>query len=159
MASHTYISAITSNSIAVSGPPTTLKALFDSGTFDIKPTPIPVHGPYHAAHLHSWFNAEKILRLKDAQVQRVLGNLTPRFPVMSCTTGAWYTEQTSLSLIQAVLRDILTEPLQFHKVVQGCVLAAQNYRGPRCLVIAFGKISKTYREQTSDRIRPFPSCE
>ena len=78
---------------------------------------------------------------------------------MSCTTGAWYTEQTSLSLIQAVLRDILTEPLQFHKVVQGCVLAAQNYRGPRCLVIAFGKISKTYREQTSDSIRPFPSCE
>jgi hypothetical protein len=61
---------------------------------------------------------------------------------MSCTTGTWYSEQTSLALIQAVLRDILTEPLQFHKVVQGCVLAAQNYRGPRCLVIAFGKIFK-----------------
>jgi hypothetical protein len=119
-----------------------LKSLFNSGAFDSNPTPIPVHGPYHAAHLHSRFRAEKILQLRDPQVQRVLGHLTPRFPVMSCTTGTWYSEQTSLALIQAVLRDILTEPLQFHKVVQGCVLAAQNYRGPRCLVIAFGKIFK-----------------
>jgi hypothetical protein len=119
-----------------------LKSLFNSGAFDSNPTSIPVHGPYHAAHLHSRFRAEKILQLRDPQVQRVLGHLTPRFPVMSSTTGTWYSEQTSLALIQAVLRDILTEPLQFHKVVQGCVLAAQNYRGPRCLVIAFGEIFK-----------------
>ncbi|KAH6713487.1 BcPKS12, polyketide synthase [Leptodontidium sp. MPI-SDFR-AT-0119] len=137
-ANHVYISAITSSSIAISGPPASLNSLFGFHNFDAKPIPIPVHGPYHAAHLHSTVDADKILRLGDAQIQRVLGQAKPRNPVMSCRTGDWYSEETSISLIQAVLRDILTEPLQFHKVVHGCVMKAQNYRGPKCLVIPFG---------------------
>lgn len=101
--------------------------------------PVPVHGPYHAAHLYSSLNTERILRLKDSQVQKVLGGSKPRFPVMSCATGTWYSEQDSFSLFQAVVRDILTKPFQFHKVLHGCVLKAQNYRGNKCLVIPFGQ--------------------
>jgi len=102
---------------------------------------VPVHGPYHAAHLHSSFNVEKIMHLTDSQVQRILGHSKPRFAVMSCATGTWYTEQDSVSLIQAVLKDILTKPLQFYKVLHGCVLKAQNYRSARCLVIPFGQVT------------------
>merc|ERR1712093_809680 len=100
--------------IAISGPPASLKSLFAFHNFEAKPIPIPVHGPYHAAHLHSSIDADKILRLGDSHVQRVLGQAKPRNPVMSCRTGTWYSEETSISLLQAVLRDILTEPLQFH---------------------------------------------
>ncbi|CZT53270.1 probable polyketide synthase [Rhynchosporium secalis] len=137
-ANHVYISTITSNSIAISGPPTSLESLFRFHSFDEKPVPIPVHGPYHAPHLHSAVDADKILRLRDPQVQKVLGDAKPRNPIMSSRTGAWYSEETSISLLQAVLRDILTEPLQFQKVVHGCVMKAQAYQGPKCLVIPFG---------------------
>ncbi len=146
---HVYISAITSSSIAISGPPACLRSLFGFHSFDAKPIPIPVHGPYHAAHLHSVFDGDKILRLGDAQVQRVFGQAKPRYPVMSCRTGNWYSDETSISLIQSILRDILTEPLQFQKVVHGCVLRAQNYQGPKCVVIPFGK------QRTPSRSIPF----
>jgi hypothetical protein len=101
--------------------------------------PIPVRGPYHAAHLYTGLNAEKILRLKDPRIQQLFGNTKPRFPLMSCTTGTWYSEKSSIALIKAALRDVLTKTLQLHKVLEGCVLKAQNYRGPKCLVIKFGK--------------------
>jgi hypothetical protein len=122
--------------------------------------PVPVHGPYHAAHLHSSFNAEKIMHLTDPAVQRVLGGSKPRFAVMSCATGTWYSEQDSVSLIQAVLKDILTKPLQFDKVLHGCVLKAQNYRGAKCLVIPFGQdTSEIYDDQMLTLNRSYPRCQ
>ncbi len=139
LASHAYISAVTSSSIVISGPPATLKLLFSSKTFDAQPMPIPVRGPYHAAHLYTGLNAEKILHLKDPRVQQVFGNAKPKCQLMSCTTGAWYSEKSSTALIKSVLRDVLTKTLQLHKVLEGCVLKAQNYRGPKCLVIKFGE--------------------
>ena len=157
MASRAYISAITPSSIAISGPPSTLKLLFSLGTFDAKPMPLPIHGPYHATHLHSNLNVEKILHTKDSRVQKIFAKSKPRFPVMSCTAGTWYSEQDSLSLIQAVLRAILTEPLQFHKVLHACVLKAQCYRGPKCVVIPFGLNTSEilYRQMlTPDRSHP-----
>lgn len=99
---------------------------------------LPVHGPYHAAHLHPSLNTEEILHVKDSRVQEVLGNLKPRFPIMSCTSYTWYAEHDSILLIQAVVRDILTQPLQFQEVLHGCVLTARNFSGPKCLVIPFG---------------------
>ncbi|PBP24177.1 polyketide synthase 1 [Diplocarpon rosae] len=155
LANHVYISAATSSSVAISGPPASLKLLFDFHNVEAKPIPIPVHGPYHAAHLHSVFDADKILQLGDSHVQRVLGQAKPRYPVMSSHTGDLYYEENSISLIQHILRDILTEPLRFQKVVHGSVLKAQNYRGPKCLVIPFGPtkaataLATTLKAQTS----------
>jgi len=122
--------------------------------------PVPVHGPYHAAHLHSSFNAENIMHLTDSRVQRVLGGSKPRFAVMSCATGAWYSELDSVSLIQAVLKDILTRPLQLHKVLHGCVLKAQNYRGTKCLVIPFGQDTSSINDdQLLTLNRSYPCCQ
>ncbi|KAJ5054544.1 uncharacterized protein L3040_000815 [Drepanopeziza brunnea f. sp. 'multigermtubi'] len=154
-ANHVYISAITNSSIAVSGPPASLKLLFGFHNFEAKPIPIPVHGPYHAAHLHSVFDSDKILRLGDLNVQGVLGHAKPRYPVMCCRTGDCYSEETTISLIQAIMKDILTEPLQFQKVIHGCVQKAQDYRGTSCLVIPFGptkaanSLATTLKAQTS----------
>ncbi|KAK6592490.1 beta-ketoacyl synthase [Botrytis cinerea] len=120
-----YISATTSKSIAISGPPSTLKSLFASEAFQAKPVSIPVYGPYHAAHL-----------LRD-----VLGNLKTRFPVISCTTGTWYTEQEPELLLQAILLEMLTEPIIFNKILQGCVQKGKDFQGRECLIIPFGPTS------------------
>lgn len=134
-----YISATTSKSIAISGPPSTLKSLFASEAFQAKPVSIPVYGPYHAAHLRSSLNVEQILHLKDKKVRDVLGNLKTRFPVISCTTGTWYTEQEPELLLQAILLEMLTEPIIFNKILQGCVQKGKDFQGRECLIIPFGK--------------------
>lgn len=139
VASQAYVSAAATTSITISGPPATLKTLFGSDVFDTKPMPIPVHGPYHAPHLFSKSNVEKFLRLGSPSVQNVLSNCVPRYPVLSCATGTWYHEKTSDSLIQAIVRDILIEQLDYEKVLQACVVKAREYKGSKCLVIPFGK--------------------
>lgn len=133
------MSAVTATSVTISGPPATLKTLFGSDSFVTKPIAVSVHGPYHAPHLFSNINIEKVLRLGSSSVNRVLSNCVPRYPVLSCSTGNWYTESTSISLVQAIVRDILVKQLDFEKVFQACVDKAREYKGSRCLVIPFGK--------------------
>jgi hypothetical protein len=57
---------------------------------------------------------------------------------MSCTSGTWYKDLDCKALLLSVVREILTESLQFQKIFHGCVIKAQNYRGPKCLVVPFG---------------------
>lgn len=134
-----YISATTSKSIAISGPPSTLRSLFASEAFQAKPVSIPVYGPYHAAHLRSSLNVEHILHLKDKKVREAFGSLKTRFPVISCTTGTWYTEQEPELLLQAILLEMLTEPILFSKILQGCVQKGKEFQGRECLIIPFGE--------------------
>lgn len=102
------------------------------------PMPLPVHGPYHAAHLHSNTDFEKVLHLKNSAFGRILSNVQPRFPIMSCTSGTWYNDLDCKALLLSVVREILTEPLQFQKILQGCIVKAQNFRGSKCVVVPFG---------------------
>ncbi|KAG4026289.1 hypothetical protein MFRU_042g00180 [Monilinia fructicola] len=141
LVNHAYISAISSKSIAISGPPSTLRSLFASEAFQAKPVSIPVHGPYHAAHLRSSLNVEHILHLNDKRVREALGNVKTRFPIMSCTTGTWYTEQEPELLLQAVLLEMLTEPILLSKIMQGCAQKAKEFQGRDCLIIPFGPTS------------------
>ncbi|KAI9734043.1 MAG: hypothetical protein M1818_006981 [Claussenomyces sp. TS43310] len=133
-----YISAVTASSIAVSGPPSTLEALFAGDTFDAKPLPLPVHGPYHARHLHSGVDLTTLLHLDDSSVSRLLESSPQRCSVISCSTGLPYSEPNTRSLFLAIVRDILMEPLDFHRVQNGCLSVAQTFGGPTCLVMPFG---------------------
>lgn len=137
-ASQVFVSAITSKSTSISGPPSILKLLLNSNVFETKPKPLSVHGPYHAPHLHSNLNVEKILHLDDVRVKRALKNSKPRHYLMSPVTGTWYKEEESAQLIQAVVRDVLTQPVQLSKVFEGCILRAQRIQSPTIHVIPIG---------------------
>ncbi|KAK8089291.1 Beta-ketoacyl synthase [Apiospora hydei] len=137
-ASHAYVSAISASNIAVSGPPATLKSLFSKDLFDSRPTAIPVYGPYHAAHLHATADLDAILRLNDESVSAALADSKPRSSVMSCVTGASFTETDTKSLLKAVVWEILNEPLLFHKALSGSIGHARGFKGTRALVIPYG---------------------
>ncbi len=100
--------------------------------------PLPVYGPYHAFHLHSTVEIEKVLRLQDSQVAHLFQEAVPKIALLSCSTGLWYREQDPKALLVAIVRDILNHALQFHKVLAACADKAQNHRGATCLVIPFG---------------------
>lgn len=99
--------------------------------------PLPIYGPFHALHLHSSANISKILGLGEKGLAETLQRHVPRIQIMSSTTGHCYGEKDTTSLLQTIVRDILIEPLQYHRALAGCVARALRYRGPSCLVIPF----------------------
>ncbi|KAL2127178.1 hypothetical protein VTI74DRAFT_11202 [Chaetomium olivicolor] len=133
-----YVSAVSSATIAVSGPPRTLKALNSKAVLSRTPASIPVHGPYHAPHLHSSADIEKILGLGDDKVQDALYKTRPRFPIMSCATGQWFQVSDTRSLLVSVASAMLNERLAFTKVLGGCVERARQFGGKRCVVLPLG---------------------
>ena len=138
MANRIYISATSSNNVAISGPPSTLKAAVASGMFTSKATSIPVYGPYHAQHLHATADIEKILRLNEQAVVDVFYGTKPRSAVMSCSTGTWLSDMDTIELLKSVVHEILNEALTFNKVLDGCVQLAQDFDGKKCIVLPLG---------------------
>ncbi|KAB5518102.1 conidial yellow pigment biosynthesis polyketide synthase [Coniochaeta sp. 2T2.1] len=138
IANRAYVSATSASSIAISGPPTTLKALANNGVFSSKPTSIPVYAPYHAAHLHIAAEVERILHLDDDKVRDVFVGTKPRSAVMSCSSGTWFQEAETVALLKAVVVVILNETLMFHNVLDGCLRAARGFNGGECLILALG---------------------
>ena len=132
------MSAISATNIAVSGPPPTLKSLFRRDPFDSKPTAIPVYGPYHAPHLHSSVDVDELLHLNDESVAVALSGSRPRSQVISCVTGLPFPQKDTRALLSAVVHEILSEPLQFHKALNGTLQFAQSFNGSRALIIPCG---------------------
>ncbi|KAK4235039.1 conidial yellow pigment biosynthesis polyketide synthase [Achaetomium macrosporum] len=137
-ASRAYVSAVSVNGIAVSGPPTTLKALVNKGVFAVRPTAIPVHGPYHASHIHSGADVQEILGLDDPQVEDAFYKTRPRSPVMSCTTGAWLSAPDTKTLMVHIASTILNDRLMFNKVLDGCLESARQFEAKSCLILPLG---------------------
>ncbi|KAK3402855.1 polyketide synthase [Sordaria brevicollis] len=141
-ANRLYLSASSASSVAISGPPSSLKAFGSNHGFGAKTnvTCIPVYGPYHAPHLHDADLIHEILRLDDEKVVDALHGTAPRSQVMSCFSGEWLTDkqQTTASLLKRIVHEILLEPLRFTKVLDGCIARAKNFKGKKCLVIPLG---------------------
>ncbi|KAL2264683.1 hypothetical protein VTJ83DRAFT_7193 [Remersonia thermophila] len=133
-----YISAVALSSVAVSGPPNTLDALVSHGVLTPKPVSIPVHGPYHASHLHSSVDVERLLGLNDPEMQDAFFKTHPRSPIMCCTTGSWFPTADSKSILEMVCRSILNQTLVFNKVLTGCVEQARQFKSKGCLIIPLG---------------------
>ncbi|PKS07657.1 hypothetical protein jhhlp_006263 [Lomentospora prolificans] len=136
-ANRAYVSAISSSSIAVSGPPATLRDVVEKRLFSSNPLTIPVYAPYHAPHLHSAINIEKILRLNSPEMTAVLKNAKPRSAVMS-SNGTWFEEQSTKALFEAIVWECLNEPLRFNKAFEGCIQTAKGFGGQDCLIIPYG---------------------
>ncbi|KAI1098515.1 polyketide synthase [Jackrogersella minutella] len=163
-AAQAYVSAVSANNIAISGPPTTLRSLFSKDLFESRPTAIPVYGPYHAPHLHGLVDIRKMLRLDDEAVTTALAGSKPRSVVMSCVTGVPFVETDTKALLAAVVNEILNESLIFHKTLSGNANEARGFKGSRILVIPYGPtqaastLANVLRSQTKSEVilRPPP---
>lgn len=157
-AAKAYVSAVSANNIAISGPPGTLRTLFSKDLFESRPTAIPVYGPYHASHLHNSLDIRKMLRLDDEAVAAVLAGSKPRSVVMSCVTGAPFPETETDALLTAVVHEILNGPLLFHKTLSGNANEAHGFSGSRILVIPYGPtqaastLANVFRSQTNAEV-------
>ncbi|CAF9907651.1 MAG: hypothetical protein HETSPECPRED_007202 [Heterodermia speciosa] len=137
---HAYISAVSKNAVTISGPPTVLKKLFDFAAIGTHRLPIPVHGPYHAPHLYSGVDCKKILGTSNSRVSSVLNQYAPRLPIMSTSSGKWFSDKmTTTQILTSVINDILNEPLRFYEVLNGCTQTVAASSFPKCRIIACGQ--------------------
>ncbi|SPQ22247.1 190496d0-b581-4049-948e-f857bac8ae96 [Thermothielavioides terrestris] len=137
-ANRAYVSAVSSSGIAVSGPPVTLSTLVNRGILSTKPVAIPVHGPYHAPHLHAGADVKKILDLDNPRVEDAFYKSRPRLPVMSCSTGSFFSAADTKALMTSVASTILNETLMLDKVLASCVEHARQVEAKSCLILPLG---------------------
>lgn len=142
-----YISAVCDESVTISGPPSTLKQLLESpDLLNVKSEEMEVHGPYHASHLHSEVDVEKILKSSDSQTVQLLDQYKTRLPVQSTSTGSWFDlNMGARKLLTAVVRNILVEPLRMGQVLNGCV---DTLRALKCLTSRVISCGPTGLEKT-----------
>lgn len=137
-----YISAVTPKSIAVSGPPCILNEFLASGNISCKPLPLSVHGPYHARHLHSQVDVDVLLGLYDTRVAELFAHHAIKATLLSCSTGLPFSvKEGTLDVLRNILRDILLEPLNFQRILSGCVTRSETLSASQCLIIPLGTTS------------------
>ena len=118
MSSQPYISAVSTNNVTISGPPVALKQLLQVSPFSsLKPIILPVHAPYHAAHLYGESDIKAILELSDNEI---LSSYKPRIPLVSAASGKMKRSENYRSILQAALRDILINQLRWDTVLEKC---------------------------------------
>ncbi|RMZ70535.1 polyketide synthase [Pyrenophora seminiperda CCB06] len=138
---HAYISAVSTMALTISGPPSTTKLLLQRDAFKAcARVPIPVYAPYHAAHLYSEADIDRIL---DKDAIRHLQQFRPLSLVHSASSGKCQTATSTLDLIRTVLGEMLVEPVRWDSLLAEIVSQVTSASSPECSVSAIGVTSIT----------------
>ncbi|KAK4234621.1 polyketide synthase [Achaetomium macrosporum] len=133
-----FISAISRNSVTVSGPPARLKHLFSaSGHFrDRTFVALPVYGGLcHAHHIYGEEHVDKIIQASS--LASLDGSLKPRVLVFPTSSGTPFARESAVGLFRDIVRDILTQTIQWDKVVEGVTQHARSISASDCSVFTF----------------------
>ncbi|KAH8804520.1 putative polyketide synthase [Xylogone sp. PMI_703] len=136
-ASQAYVSSHSRDVATVSGPPTTLKALFaESESFRTrKSVALDIFGPFHASHLYNDDDIEEVLQpiteegVKQARplIRVISGNANPSLPDVNIK-----------QFLTEIVQDILFRPLAFDGVLDAVTAEARNSGKEGCRVSAAG---------------------
>lgn len=132
-----YISAVSVMALTISGPPSTTRRLFQESEAFKNNTrvPIPVFAPYHAPHIYSQADIDRIL---DKDAIRHLQQFRPLALVHSATHGKCHTATGTLDLIRLALGDILLEPVRWDSLLGEVVSQVAAAGSAECGVSAIG---------------------
>ncbi|KAI9688899.1 MAG: Type I Iterative PKS [Bathelium mastoideum] len=135
--SQAYVSAVSVMAVTISGPPSTLKRVFSECDALKKNhrVQIPVYAPYHAAHLYSEADIERIL---DEESREVLKQFRPAALMHSATTGRCHAASNSLELVEIALSEILQLPVRWNSLLEECVSQMTANGKSGCTVTAIG---------------------
>lgn len=113
------MSAVTANTVTISGPPRTVSALYESSE-RLKSSPhfsLPIYGPYHASHLFE--SGDLVNTVNDISPQRSpdIASRPYLTPVISTKTGEPIEASSYSELMTTILNEILESPLRLNIVV------------------------------------------
>ena len=132
-----WISAVSVSSITVSGPPSIRKRLFATSDYfkSSHQAKVPVHGPFHAAHLHARSDIKNIL---SPELRKAYASASLKFPVHSSVTGKEIEASSPLDLLEKCLEEILLKPLRWDNVLEECIAGDLAPIDAKCSVHAIG---------------------
>lgn len=128
---------VSATHVAISGPPSVRKRLFETNSYFQKAhqVEIPIWAAYHAAHLYSLADIEKIL---VPQTRDIFGRSTIHFMVHSSADGKQINASTPLELLQTCLQSILLKTLRWDKVLHEATSGSLTPIDNKCKVHAIG---------------------
>ena len=134
---HIYISAVSISAITLTGAPSTVNRLFQkSSAFDkLQRVPIPVYAPYHAAHLYSESDVSGIL---DDHARQLLKQFKPVGLIHSASSGQCFTADSTLSMIEQLILEILCYPVRWDRLLEEMVTDVTALSHTECTVRSFG---------------------
>ena len=121
--------------MTVTAPPAIIDSLINAGTFKRKPVKMAIYGPFHAPHLYSELDFETILghgNVKSLQC----GSLP--IPILSSSTGLPLQSTNVRDLFVTALREILSCPLRWDKVIASCLPILQDKGVRKCKLLPIG---------------------
>lgn len=140
--SQAYVSAVNVMAITVSGPPSTTKRFFQESEA-LKGTnrfTIPVYAPYHAPHL---FTESDIDRIVDAKSRATLEAAHPNCLIHSAATGRCHEASSAYELAKLAVYEILCEPVRWDHLLEEVVSQVNSAGDAPCSVTAFGATNIT----------------
>jgi hypothetical protein len=126
--------------VTISGPPSTLQRLQRLSNWPETCTKIqlPVFAPYHAPHLNSQVDIHKVLGTHNSFLKKLLSRYRPRLPLLSNLTGKHIMAETTYSLFEHILQEILNETLRWNCAVNECVSEVLSSGASHCRLLRFG---------------------
>lgn len=125
-----YISAIAPHSITLSGPPAMLEEW--RGLSPQRFCPLPIHAPYHAAHLYTSADTDEVLQ---GQAESELQNRLLSLPVLSPASGEFTAVASFGDLLRVCVHEVLREQVRWDRILPSlkkyCSLKALD----RCVVL------------------------
>jgi len=126
--------------VIISAPPDTLNHLLNTSLATVSHGErLPIHGPYHAPHLHARINYDQILPPADSQVSQFLNAYKLAIPLVSTSSGDCFDRcLETTTLLADIVSSILGTTLQIDDVVSGSVHQARANDVERCMIILCG---------------------
>ena len=81
---------------------------------------------------------QKILGSREHRTSQIIDLFHPKAPVLSTTSGKWFTAKTTRELLELILVETLIEPLRFDLVLDGCLSSVMAFNGSNCRVLPVG---------------------
>ncbi|KAF2838514.1 ketoacyl-synt-domain-containing protein [Patellaria atrata CBS 101060] len=134
---YAYVSAVSVMALTISGPPSTTERFLQESPAVNKNhrVPIPIFAPYHAPHLFTDADIERIL---DSQSRDLLKLFKPGALVHSAATGKCHSATSTLELVKLVLAEILRESVRWDRLLEEVVTQITNVHTPDCSVSTMG---------------------
>ena len=122
-----YISAVSVMAVTITGPPATVKRLFEESSLSQSHrVPIPVYAPYHAEHLYSDSDCDKIF---EGQVADILKKYQPSYMVHSASTGKPIVAENTFELAKIAISEMLQKPVRWNNLLEETVSQLLSKKG------------------------------
>ncbi|UKZ94771.1 Type I Iterative PKS [Trichoderma asperellum] len=137
-ASKIFISAMSRNSVILSGPPARLKHLFCTSHFfrnrDWSAMPV-YSGLGHAPHIYTSAHADNVVRTPSMEL--LDARYSPQVPIFSISTGDPISASSASELFQTIVEELLIKSIQFDKVIESILQMAKDLEATDCQVLIF----------------------